>query len=181
LGKVALGDGTDNAGDFRRRLDHVLDELVHGADGTLPATASILHAAALADLAFLADHLGETLEFLRHLLVQGDDFVEEAGDLTVDPLGFFRQANAEVATTERAKRTDELTAIDKVALCLDVHAYISVWLFSPHPSLHRSQPPGRESSHLIKGFALRFLKISEFFAAPNRKPHVVPRTQRFQL
>ena len=112
----------DHAGDFRGRLDHVLDQIIDGPDGGFPAAARILDASALADFAFLADDLRKTLELLRHLLVQGDDFVEEAGDFVVDPLRFFGQANAEVAAAQRSERADELTAIDKVPLGLDVHA-----------------------------------------------------------
>ena len=89
LGEVALGDRADHAGDFRGRLDHVLDQLVDGADGGFPAAARILDPAALGDLAFLADDLGEPLELLGHLLVERDDFVEEAGDLAVDAVDFF--------------------------------------------------------------------------------------------
>ena len=37
LGKVALGDRADDAGHFRGRLDHVLDQLVDRADGAFPS------------------------------------------------------------------------------------------------------------------------------------------------
>ena len=87
-----------------------------------PAAARVLDAPALADLAFLADDLRQALEFLGHLLVQGDDFVEEAGDLAVDAVDVFGQANGEIAAAQRAKRADELAAIDKVPRGLDIHA-----------------------------------------------------------
>ena len=70
LRKVALGDRADDAGDFRGRLDHVVDQFVDGAELAVPAAAGALNAAALGDLAFLADDLGEALEFLGHLLVE---------------------------------------------------------------------------------------------------------------
>ena len=40
LGKVALGDRADDAGDLGGRLDHVLDQLVDRADRGLPAAAA---------------------------------------------------------------------------------------------------------------------------------------------
>ena len=149
LGEVALGDGADHAGDFRGRLDHVLDQLVDGADGGFPAAARILDASALADLAFLADDLGKTLELLRHLLVEGDDFVEEAGDFAVDAVDLFGQANTEIAAAQRSERADELTAIDKVPRGLDVHA-TSPCGYSPPTQVDPSAAPRLRTSTLSK-------------------------------
>src|SRR5213595_2434128 len=50
LGEVALGDGADYARHFRGRLDHVIDQFVHGTDGGFPTAARILDPAALGDL-----------------------------------------------------------------------------------------------------------------------------------
>ena len=38
-----------------------------------------------------------------------------------DTIDFFGKANAKIATSQRAQRADELTAIDKVPRGLDVH------------------------------------------------------------
>src|SRR6185312_13820954 len=126
LGKIALGDGADDSRDFRGRLDHVVDQLVDGADGAVPPAACVLDPPALADLAFLADDLGEAFELLGHLLVQRDDLVEEAGDLAVDSVDLFGQTHAEVAAAQRTKRADELAARDKVPRGLDVHLFTPV-------------------------------------------------------
>ena len=139
LGEVALGDRADDARHFRGRLDHVLDQLVDRADGDVPAAAGVLHPAALGDLAFLADDLGKTLELLRHFFVERDDFVEEAGDLAVDAVGVFGQANTEIATAERSQSADKLAAIDEVARGLDVHLTLRV--ASPPTRLNKRSPP----------------------------------------
>ena len=157
LGKVALGDRADDARNFGGRLDHVLDQLVDRADGGFPAAAGILDPPALGDLAFLADDLGKTLEFLGHLLVEGDHFIEEAGDFAVDAVDLFGQANSEIAAAQRAKRADELAAIDEVARGLDVHSTLRVALLPP-PRLIQTQPPGCER-HISKKGSLCFLKM----------------------
>ena len=108
-----------------------------------PAAAGVLHPAALGDLAFLADDLRKALELLGHLLVEGDDFVEEAGDLAVDAVDVFGKANGEIAAAQRAKRADELAAIDKVPRGLDVHLTLRVASLPP-PRLIQAQPPGCE-------------------------------------
>ena len=144
LGKVALGDGANDAGHFRSRLDHVLDEFVDRAHGGFPTAARILHAAALGDLAFLADDPGKPLEFLGHFFVERDDLVEEVGDLAIDAVNLFGEAHGEIAAAQGAQRTDELTAINEVARCLDVHVLLR-WLTLPPPRLIQAQPPGCET------------------------------------
>src|SRR6185503_9490752 len=143
LGKVPLVDRADHARYFRRRLDHVVDQLVDRADRAVPAAPRVLDAPALADLAFLADDLGEPFELLCHLLVQGNDFVEEGGDLAVQSVDLFGKTHGEVAAAKRAKGADELAAIDKVPRGLDIH-----WLlrgYSPPPVVDPKRPPGRQA------------------------------------
>jgi hypothetical protein len=110
------------------------------------------------DLAFLADYLGEAFEFLRHLLIERDDLVEEAGDLSVDSVSVLGQANAEIAATERSKRADELAAIDEVTLGLDVHSTLRV-AFLPRPGCAKAAPRPPDRFMIIGSFALRFLKM----------------------
>jgi hypothetical protein len=69
---------------------------------------------------------------LGHLLIEGDHFIEKAGDFAVDAINLFGEAHGKVAAAERAKGADELAAIDKVPRGLDVHVLLR-WFFSPHP------------------------------------------------
>ena len=139
--KVALRDCADYSRNLGGRLDHVIDQLIDRANGRIPPATRVLDAAALGDLAFLANDLGESLELLGHLLIEGDDFVENAGDFAIDAINLFGEAHREVAAAQRAKRTDELAAIDKVPRGLDVHILLR-WLLSPPPRLIQAQPPG---------------------------------------
>ena len=106
----------------------------------VPAAAGAADAGALADLAFLADDLGEPLELLGHLLVQADHFVEQAGDLAVDAIDVFGQADGEVAAAQAPKRADELAAIDKVPRGLDVHSTLLVVFSPPRPVTNAAAP-----------------------------------------
>src|SRR6185369_11516536 len=121
LRQVALGDRADHARHFGGRLDHVVDQLVDGAELGVPPAAGAADAGALRDLAFLADDLGEALELRGDGVVHADHFVEEAGNLAVDAVDGFGQADAEIAAAERAKGADQLAAIDKVPRGLYVH------------------------------------------------------------
>jgi hypothetical protein len=85
-------------------------------------------------------------KFLRHVFVERDDLVEEGCYLAIDAVGFFGQANTEVATTKRAKRADELAAIDKLTLGLDVHVTLRSALLPP-PRLIIRSPPAARSVH----------------------------------
>ena len=84
--------------------------------------------------------LREALEFLGDLLVQADDLVEEAGDFAVDSVDILGQAHGEIASAERTESADELAAIDKVALGLDVHSTLRSVLLPP-PRLFPSAAP----------------------------------------
>ena len=83
-------------------------------------------------------------------LVHADDLVEEAGDFAVNSVDILGQANAEVAASQRTECGDQLPAIDKIPLCLDVHAYVSVWLFLPPPRLHKFTAPQLRIPYLSK-------------------------------
>ena len=79
-------------------------------------------------------------EAARHLLVQRDDLIEETGDFRVDAIGVLGQANAEVPTPQRTESADELAAIDKVPLGLNVHSTLRSVILPP-PRLHTHSPP----------------------------------------
>ena len=147
LGKVALGDRADHAGDFRGRLDHVLDQLVDGAELAVsqPPLAPFLTRPRWVILPSLPTTLERRSNSWVISSFMRDHFVEEAGDLAVDAVGLFGQANAEIAAAQRTECADELAAIDKVPLGLDVHAYVSVWLFSPRPGCTMRSPPAANS------------------------------------
>ena len=130
LRQVALGDRADHARDFGGRLDHVLDQLVDRAELGFPAAGRAADAAALADLAFLADDERKALELLGHLLFERDDLVEQRGDLAVDAGKILGQANGEIAAAQAAQRADKLAAIEKIARGKVVHT-----------SLLRAAPP----------------------------------------
>jgi hypothetical protein len=115
LREVALGHRADDARDFGGRLDHVLDQLVDRAELGFPAAGGAADMAALGDLAFLADDARQPLEFVGHRLFDGDDFVEQCGYLAVSAREIVRQADREVTPPEVAERSDELTAIERVA------------------------------------------------------------------
>jgi hypothetical protein len=93
-----------------------------------------LDPAALADLAFLADHLRKAPELVRHLLVEGDRLVEQAGDLAVLARQVLREADREVAAAEAAQGAKELAAIDKIARGMYVHKSLLVRLPRPKSS-----------------------------------------------
>ena len=56
-----------------------------------------MEAEALARSSFFADYLADTLEFLRHLLVGGDDGIESVGDLSFEAGPRAGQADGKVA------------------------------------------------------------------------------------
>ena len=87
----------------------------------LPAAGRAADAAALADLAFLADDDREALELVGHLLFEADDLVEQARDLAVRAGQVLGQADGEVAAPQAAQRADELAAIEKIARGKVVH------------------------------------------------------------
>ena len=80
LRQIALRDGGDGAGDFGGRAKQVFDEGVDGDFHLAPGALGNVKAHALASFAFFAESLAETLEFLCHLLVGTNDFVEGVGN-----------------------------------------------------------------------------------------------------
>ena len=79
LRQVALRDGGDGAGDFGRGPEQILDQRIDRDFHLAPRSSGLVKAGALARLAFLADCLTDALEFLRHLLVGSNDFIERVG------------------------------------------------------------------------------------------------------
>ena len=112
-------------------------------------------------LALFTDDLGEAFKLLRHLLVDGDDFIEEAGDLAVDTVDLFRQPNGKITAAQRTERADELAAIDKVPGGLNVHSTLRV-AFLPPPRLRKRSPPAATRSFYQK---IKF-PLDENFAPP---------------
>ena len=86
LGQVALSDGRDGAGDFSRRPKQIFDQRVDRDFHLAPGAARLVKSRALAGPSFFADHLADALQFLRHLLVGGDNLVKRVGDFArLDP------------------------------------------------------------------------------------------------
>src|SRR4029079_4299057 len=107
----------------------------------------------LGDLSFFADNLGEAIELLGDRLIHADDLVEEAGDLAIHSVDVFRKADAEVTATQCPKSTDELAAIDKVPLRLNVHSTLRSAL--PPPGYKTCSPPAART--IRKQNSCRFL------------------------
>ena len=80
--KIALRHGGDRAGDFGGRAQQVFHQRVDRDFHLAPGAPGLVEPRAFAGLAFLADHLADALQLLRHLLVGGDDVVEGVGDLS---------------------------------------------------------------------------------------------------
>ena len=137
---------------FRDRADHRATSAVGWTMSSIsslteriaefPAAGRRLDAAALADLAFLADDLRQPLELLRHLLVEADGFVEQAGDLAVVAGQVLGQADGEIAAPETAQGAEQLAAIEEIARGLDVHS-LTLLRASPPPEFMLMGPRPR--------------------------------------
>ncbi len=97
LGKISLRDGGDGARNFRRRPQQVFHQRVDRNFHLAPCASRLVEPSALAGFALFADHLADALQFLRHLLVGGDDFVERVGDFSRQSHPGSRQPHREVA------------------------------------------------------------------------------------
>ena len=82
LSQVALRHAGDGAGNFRGRTEQVFDQRVDRDFHLAPGAFRLVKAGALARFSFLADHLADAIQFLRHLLIGGDDVVEGVGDFS---------------------------------------------------------------------------------------------------
>ena len=82
LRQIALRDGGDGAGHFRGRPQQILDQRVDRNFHLAPGAFRLVKPGALPRFAFFADHLADSLQLLRHLLVRGDDVVEGVRDLS---------------------------------------------------------------------------------------------------
>ena len=107
LAEVPLRHGADHAGDLGGRLDEVADHRVDAVDAIAPAALGGRQLAALADLAFLADDLGDPVELPREALIEIGDVVEGLGDVAVDSGQIGRQAGGEIALSESPQRFQE--------------------------------------------------------------------------
>ncbi len=104
LRQVALRDGGDRARHFRRRTQQVFHQRVDRDFHLAPGALGLVKPGALARSAFLADHLPDALQFLRHLLVGGDDVVERVGDFSGKPDPGSRKAHREIAVAHGLQR-----------------------------------------------------------------------------
>ena len=92
-----MRDGRDGARDFRRRPQKVFDEGINRHFHLAPRPSRLVKARAFARLALFADGLADALEFLRHLLVGGDNFIEGIGDLSWQARPGARKPRGKVA------------------------------------------------------------------------------------
>ena len=86
LRQIALRNGCDGARDFGRRPKQVFHQRVDRNFHLAPGAPGLMKSRPLPRFALLADHLADALQFLRHVLVGGDDLVERVGN-------FSRQAH----------------------------------------------------------------------------------------
>ncbi len=120
--KIALRHGGDRAGDFRRRAQQVFHQRVDRNFHLAPGAPGLMEARALARSALLSDHLADALEFLRHLLVGGDDLVEGVGDLSRQARPGARQAHGKIAVAHRLQARQD----DRQISSRDIRAAIAV-------------------------------------------------------
>ena len=97
LRQIALRHRGDRARHFGRRPQQIIDQRVDRNFHLAPRRLGQVKSHALARSAFLAHHLPDALQFLRHLLVGRDDVVERVGDFSGQPGPGPRQAHGEIA------------------------------------------------------------------------------------
>ncbi len=135
LGQVTLGDGGDGAGDFRGGAQQVLDQRIHRNFHLAPSAFGMVEPGALARPALLADHLPDALQFLRHLLIGGDNFIERIGDLAGQAGPGAREANGEVAIAHGLKTGENEAQVRGRQLTIDVP--VALHVFGRWPCLQR--------------------------------------------
>ena len=84
LRQIALRDCRDGARDFSGGPKQIFDQRIDRDFHLAPRSPGFMKAGALAGSAFFSDHLANALQFLRHLLVGGDDGIESVGNLACD-------------------------------------------------------------------------------------------------
>ena len=97
LGQVALRHGGDRARHFGRRPQQIFHQSVDRDFHLAPGAPGFVEPRALSRLAFLADHLADALQFLRHVLIGGDDLVKRVGDFSGQTDPRARKPDREVA------------------------------------------------------------------------------------
>ena len=88
-------------------MDEVVDQLVDRIDRRRPEAGHVAEAAALAELALLADDRRQALELLRHSLVALDDVVEHVGDASEHAVPFGGQPHGRIAALQRRQRAED--------------------------------------------------------------------------
>ena len=83
--QVALRHGGYRAGHFAGRPEQIVDQGVDGVFHLRPGAAGGAELHALFGLTFLADHLADAVELLRHAFIGGGDLVKSVGNLALDP------------------------------------------------------------------------------------------------
>ena len=127
LRQVALGDGADDARDLGRRLDEVADHRVHRIDALGPRAGRGRELAALADLAFLADHPRDAVELAVEPLVQLGDVVEGLRDLAGHAGEIEGKAGGEIPFSEGPEGFEEGFGIELRYAGLDLLHGSSPW------------------------------------------------------
>ena len=103
LGQIALRHCGDRPRHLRGGAQQIVNERVDGTFHLAPGAARLVESRALFCAAFLADHLANTRQFVRHALVCDHDFVEGVRDLPADTGPYSRQAHRKVAIAHGLK------------------------------------------------------------------------------
>src|SRR5207247_2074166 len=111
LRQIAVGDGTDNAGDLGVRPREVFDEVVDGIERARPCAAGVDDAGTL-DLTFLADMTVQAPDLVLQTLVRLDDRVESRRDFAGGARPIAGHARDEIAALDCRQDAEHDLAVE---------------------------------------------------------------------
>ena len=164
LSQISLGDGGDGARDFGGGAEQVLHEGIDGNFHLAPGAAGLVKASAFAGFAFFADDLPDALQFLRHLLVGGDNLVECVGDFSRQAGPIPGKANRKVAVANTQQGLKDYGEFGRV--CVDVA--IAVFPASTFFLLGNGRAGRYFSVHAVPLVALRLVALRPAGKRPPR-------------
>ena len=116
LSQVALRHTGDGAGDFRGGPEQIFDQSVDRTFHLAPRAFRFMKPCALPGLSFLADHLTDSLQFVRHLLVHGDDLVKCVGDLSRESGPGTGQPHGKVSGAHGLQAREDYGKVGRIGL-----------------------------------------------------------------
>ena len=97
LCQVALRHRGDRSRNLRRRPQEIVHQRVDGHSHLAPRPLRLVKPSPFAGPALFSDHLPHALQFLRDLLVRGNDLVEGIGNLACGARPMPRQSHREIS------------------------------------------------------------------------------------